>query len=262
MTAWTTDATASGPGAPKAIVFDCDGLLADTTASWESAFQRAAAELGETLHAAQLVALRGSSAPAAASTIASWFGRPEVALQLSQVLHDGLRQAVTATPPRAMPGARTIMLRLHGRRELAVASNAPRDVLRATLAGTGLLGFVDVLVSADDVAAPKPAPDVYLAACDRLGVLPAEAVALEDSDLGASAAVAAGLRTVLVSADPAGPMAHRRVTPPAVALRVSSLHDPSLISLVLPETENEAPLEPAPGSEAAAGTTRERRCPT
>lgn len=257
MTARTTDATTTGSSRLRAVVFDCDGLLADTTASWEGAFERAAAELGEALDADQLAALHGSSAPAAARTIASWFGRPEVARRLGQVLHDGLRQAVTATPPRAMPGARAIVQRLYGRRELAVSSNAPRDVLYATLAGTGLLRLVDVVVSADDVAAPKPAPDVYLAACHRLGVFPADAVAVEDSDLGASAAVAAGLRTVLVAADPAGPAGHRPVPPPPVALRVSSLRDPSLISLILSETEYETPPEPGPSSGATAGTTEE-----
>jgi beta-phosphoglucomutase-like phosphatase (HAD superfamily) len=60
-----------------------------------------------------------------------------------------------------------------------------------------------VVVSADHprVSAPKPAPDVYLIACEELGVAPAQAVAIEDSPIGAEAALAAGLTTYAVPND-------------------------------------------------------------
>lgn len=216
---------------PVAVVFDCDGLLADTTAGWDQAFTRAGAAVGIVLDQDRLTALRGSSVATAALTIASWGGTPGAG-QIREILHGALREALTAVPPRPMPGARALVGRLQGRQKLAVSSNAPQDVLCATLRAIGLLDLVDLVVSADEVPAPKPAPDVYLAACHRLGVDPAQAVALEDSDLGASAAVAAGLRTVLVGADSGGSSATG--PGPAVALRVRSLEDPLLVALVLP----------------------------
>jgi beta-phosphoglucomutase-like phosphatase (HAD superfamily) len=54
------------------------------------------------------------------------------------------------------------------------------------------------VVTGDDVAARKPAPDVYLAAASRLGAAPAECVAIEDSAVGVAAAVAAGIRCIAV----------------------------------------------------------------
>lgn len=197
------------------------------------------------------MALRGSSVPGAARTIASWCGRPEVAGALSGILHQALRDGLVVAPPRPMPGAVALVGRLQGLRRLAVASNAPGDVLRATLTETGVLDRVDLVVSADDVDMPKPAPDVYLTACRKLGVPPRAAVALEDSDLGASAALAAGLLTVQVVADstsPAGNGPASRPRPgssPAVAPRVRSLRDPLLAALVLPAPEPDSgPVTP------------------
>ncbi len=59
-------------------------------------------------------------------------------------------------------------------------------------------GLFVALVSSDEVAHGKPEPDVYLMACDRLGVDPARAVAVEDSTNGIRAAAAAGLTVVAV----------------------------------------------------------------
>jgi HAD superfamily hydrolase (TIGR01509 family) len=56
----------------------------------------------------------------------------------------------------------------------------------------------DAIVTSDDVAHPKPAPDLYLLACERLGVDPTDALALEDSPSGIAAAKAAGLTCIAV----------------------------------------------------------------
>jgi HAD superfamily hydrolase (TIGR01509 family) len=79
---------------------------------------------------------------------------------------------------------------------LAVASNAPRSHLLAGLCRTGLEDVFDAVLGVDDVENPKPAPDLYLKACDLLGVPPAHAVALEDSPPCVAAARAAGLPVV------------------------------------------------------------------
>ena len=61
---------------------------------------------------------------------------------------------------------------------------------------TNVSDWFGAIVSADDVDRPKPAPDVYLEACRRLGADPADAVALEDTATGLAAARAAGMRTI------------------------------------------------------------------
>jgi HAD superfamily hydrolase (TIGR01509 family) len=66
------------------------------------------------------------------------------------------------------------------------------------LATAGLSDAFDTIVTSADVAAPKPAPDIYLLACARLDVAPADALALEDSAPGIAAAKAAGMTCIAV----------------------------------------------------------------
>ena len=82
-----------------------------------------------------------------------------------------------------------------------MASNTPRELVVRALDAAGLAGYFDVVVTAEDVERPKPAPDIYLAACQRLGVEPSEAVALEDSPPGIEAARRAGLTVVAIPQD-------------------------------------------------------------
>ena len=84
----------------------------------------------------------------------------------------------------------------HGRVPFAVASNGRRLNVQASLRVTGLLPLFDLIVSADDVAHGKPAPDVFLEAAHRMGVAPSDCIVLADSDEGLAAARAAHMRSV------------------------------------------------------------------
>ena len=96
----------------------------------------------------------------------------------------------------ARPGARELVEALIGRRRLGVASNAGRVWVERVLEAAGFTGVFEVVVTSDDVAAPKPAPDVYLRAAELLGSPAADTIALEDSPPGAAAARAAGAYVV------------------------------------------------------------------
>lgn len=80
----------------------------------------------------------------------------------------------------------------------AVASNASGGWVQRAAAEMGLVHRFDAIVTADDVERPKPAPDVYLQACERIGVAPHASVAIEDSTTGVAAARAAGLKVVAI----------------------------------------------------------------
>ncbi len=99
----------------------------------------------------------------------------------------------------------------------AVVSNSDAAVVHQSLAPHPWASALTVRVSADDVANPKPAPDLYLLALARLGLDAASCVALEDSPTGARAAAAAGLRCIGVAADAEQRRALRRHTPHVVA---------------------------------------------
>jgi HAD superfamily hydrolase (TIGR01509 family) len=105
-----------------------------------------------------------------------------------------LEEIAAGAEPR--PGAVELLGELDGRWPIAVASNSPRSHLLAGLERTGLTGRFDVVIGVEDIAEPKPAPDLYLRACELLGVEPARSVALEDSPPGTAAARAAGLYVV------------------------------------------------------------------
>ena len=89
---------------------------------------------------------------------------------------------------------------------LAVASSSPQDLIELVLELAGIREDFAVVLSSERVARGKPAPDVYLAALERLGVPAPEAVAVEDSTAGIQAARAAGMRVVAVP---------NRIYPPA-----------------------------------------------
>lgn len=88
-----------------------------------------------------------------------------------------------------------------------VASSGQRAVVGATLAALDLADLFDAIVTIEDVRRPKPAPDLYLLAADRLGVEPAGCIANEDTDVGAQSARAAGMRVIDVRrrSVPSGP---------------------------------------------------------
>ena len=95
-------------------------------------------------------------------------------------------------------GAVEAVRRIGATRPIALASSSHRRVIDAALAATGLAAAFEAVVSSDDVAEGKPAPDVFLAAARQLGVDPADTLVVEDSTNGLRAARAAGMTTVLI----------------------------------------------------------------
>lgn len=108
----------------------------------------------------------------------------------------------------------------------AVASSSPRSWVEGHLSRLGLLDRFVLTRCIDDVAAPKPAPDLFLAAAAGLGVPPGEALVLEDSRNGLLAAMAAGCPCVIV---PNRVTAHLDFT--GAVAELSSLADLDLVRL-------------------------------
>jgi HAD superfamily hydrolase (TIGR01509 family) len=97
-----------------------------------------------------------------------------------------------------LPGAAEAVERIEGRWPLALASSADRPVIEAVLETAGLSGFFKVVIASDEVGRGKPAPDVYLAAAQRLGVDPRVVVGIEDSPNGMLAVKSAGMALVAI----------------------------------------------------------------
>ncbi|HET9123702.1 MAG TPA: HAD family phosphatase [Solirubrobacteraceae bacterium] len=210
---------------PRAIVFDCDGLLVDTEGCWTLAETELFRARGLTFAAADKEALIGVAVPAACAFLAELFDDGSSAEQIERELLIRVAEIV-GEEGRAMAGAVELMALALERLPTAVASNSPRALLDQALAVGGFAGLPAVTVAADEVRRPKPAPDLYLTACARLGVDPPEALAVEDSAPGIRAASAAGMRTVGVPTLRGVDIGAERT--------LSSLADPQLLALLDP----------------------------
>lgn len=180
---------------PKAVVFDCDGLLVDTEPCWTVGETELFRRRGRGFGDAEKALLIGRSLADASVTLAEEFGEQGRERELIEELLVLVREAVAAGA-RVMPGARELVEFTAGRLPIAVASNSPRALMDVALERGGFAGTFEVSIAADEIASPKPAPDMYLEACRRLGVEPGDALAFEDSSTGVRSARAAGVRCV------------------------------------------------------------------
>jgi HAD superfamily hydrolase (TIGR01509 family) len=185
------------PAAPDAVVFDNDGLLLDTESVWTRAEQDLFARRGGEFTPADKRELVGTSAAIAGGVLERRLGEPGRAAQLIEELN-ALVVAELEHGVEAMVGARELLRSLRRRgTPIGLVSNSPLAFVTRSLQLVGFEGVFDVVLSAHEVAAPKPAPDPYLEACRRLGVEAGPAVvALEDSPTGVAAARAAGLTVI------------------------------------------------------------------
>ena len=182
---------------PDAVIFDNDGLLLDTESVWTRAEQDLFARRGLEFTPAHKHELVGTSAEIAGAILEQRLGEPDRAAKLIEELNE-LVVAELEHGVEAMVGARELLHALKQRgTPIGLVSNSPLVFVQRSLEIVGFTDSFDVILSAHEVAAPKPAPDPYLEACRRLNVDPGPSViALEDSPTGVAAARAAGLTVI------------------------------------------------------------------
>lgn len=206
-----------GDWTPRAVVFDCDGMLLDTESVWQSAQDTVVTARGVQLQDEDEAVLHGSTIEIAAELIARRAGHDEQ--EILADLHREFDRELSGGI-RALPGAAQILQLTGAKVPLGCASNSWLAALEEKLTLTGFREHFAVLQASDTVEHPKPAPDMYAAAAAALGIPPADVLAFEDSATGARAAREAGLRLIVI---PTGGHA----APPA-DLALDSLTDPEL----------------------------------
>ena len=181
------------------IIFDLDGLLADTEILHCRAYQLAFAEHGVDLGAGEYAEhwiRHGKSIVDWVNLQGLAFDPHALRLRKSQHYLSLLKSSL-----RPMKGALELLDTLHGKFRIALASSSYRDAIEGVLTGLRIASYFEVIVSGLDVAEVKPAPDIFLLAARVLRVDPTECLVFEDAEKGVIAAHRAGMRCVAVPND-------------------------------------------------------------
>jgi HAD superfamily hydrolase (TIGR01509 family) len=179
-----------------AVIFDCDGTLVDSEPLARAAWERSLALHGYEIDDAEYAGLIGlpylrvhgffaERIPGLEGPDAFWEGYSGRLFDLIDAELEPFADALETVRGLAARGV-----------AVAVASSSPRARLDRTLARAGLADAFAVTVAGDEIEHGKPAPDMFLAAAERLGVEPARCAVIEDSAPGVAAGLAAGMTTV------------------------------------------------------------------
>ena len=174
----------------EAVVFDLDGVLVDSEQTWDEVRRAVVAEHGGRWTAEATRAMQGMSTPEWARYLVAELGARLEPDRIAEVVIDAMAARYAGGPP-VLPGAEETVRAVAGRYPVAIASSSPPVLIKAFLEATDLVGVVRVAVSSEQVAAGKPAPDVYLKAAELLAVRPETCAAVEDTTNGLRAAMAA-----------------------------------------------------------------------
>lgn len=210
---------------PAAVVFDNDGTFLETESVWSRAEAELFARRDLPFLPEHKLELIGTSFANASRSLERFLGEPGGGPAIMQELVDLVHDELDGDVP-VMPGAFELVeaLRAEGV-AVAMATNAARPFAEKALLRAGHQDTFPVLLTAEDVPSPKPAPDIYLAAAAALGVDPADCVAVEDSPTGVTSAVAAGMTVLGVTSFPGIDLSHAHHRHP-------SLEDPALWALL------------------------------
>jgi HAD superfamily hydrolase (TIGR01509 family) len=180
-----------------AVAFDLDGVLVDSEAAWDEARRELVREQGGTWKDSATLDMLGMSSLEWSRYVAAELGVDLPPEEISSRVVARLLEVYRKHLP-LFDGAVEAVTRLADRWPLGLASSSNPEVIELVLAESGLDRSFSAWVSSTQVGPGKPAPDVYLETARRLGVDPADCVAIEDSENGIKSAHAAGMRVIAI----------------------------------------------------------------
>lgn len=215
---------------PEAVLFDCDGVVVDSEGPTFALFLQDLADHGlpltlqefETDFLGGTVELVASRAQAAGARlpddwVADFYGRMYTMLAAGVPLVEGVMGVLDRLDQAGIP--------------YAMGSNGSLEKMEITLGQHGIEGRFRAILSGQGMGAPKPAPDVYLAAARACGARAEACVVIEDSATGARAGLAAGMRVLGFAAHGAETVSARQLSALGVPLFHRMADLPGLIGL-------------------------------
>ncbi|MEO8470466.1 MAG: HAD family phosphatase [Chloroflexota bacterium] len=212
-----------------AVIFDLDGVLVDSEIWWHEERVDWARQRGLLWTHEDSAHVMGANSSDWARIMRERMALPpneEAAIE-DDIVARVVRRYADGTPE--IQGATDTVRAIAERWPVAIASSAHRAVIDAALHETGLAAMIPIIVSSDDVAHGKPAPDVYLETARQLGVAPETCLVVEDSLNGVRAARAAGMIVVLVPNESIPPAPGASELADLVLVRLADL-DPASVA--------------------------------
>jgi beta-phosphoglucomutase-like phosphatase (HAD superfamily) len=181
----------------KAAIFDMDGLLIDSERIIMQACMTAAQQVGITYTQAEYVELIGLAGPDSTRVMTAQLGGTERFNQVMVGL-DAELSKLNHTFPLKQGALKLLQHYQTNHIVCSVASSSATHHISHRLSQVGVNDYFKYITSGQEVARGKPNPDIYLLAIERLGFKAEQCIAFEDSEAGARAAIAAGLKVVVV----------------------------------------------------------------
>jgi beta-phosphoglucomutase len=182
----------------SAVMFDMDGVLADTELLKGMAHVRAMARLGYSVDLDQYAEVMGQSSNRVRLHFLSSVGAETVDPEYYARLFHQEYIALVNAQLKPMPGAIELVKTLAGSFRTAVVSSADRQMINIILDRLHIIQLIEAIVSAEDVSQEKPSPEPYCLASKRLKIRNRESVVFEDTEAGVESATAAGSRVIAV----------------------------------------------------------------
>ena len=210
-----------------AVIWDVDGVLLDSAEQHRQAWHQLAAEEGVAYTDADFWATFGMRN---GDIIPRFYGADRSPAEVAALgeRKETYYRALLGAQAQALPGARELMAALHaaGYRQ-AIGSSAPPENLRLIVDLLAIAPYLAAVISGERVARGKPAPDIFLAAAETLGIPPERCVVIEDAPAGVAAAHAGGMRCLAVrragQADAPGLDAAERVVDALTQVSVATI---------------------------------------
>jgi HAD superfamily hydrolase (TIGR01509 family) len=208
----------------EAVIFDLDGVLIDSEHVWDEVREQLVSERGGHWHERAQADMMGMSSNEWSQYMHDVIGLPESPEEINGEVVRRMEERYAERLP-LIAGAVTAVRGLASSFRLGLASSSNRSIIDTVLSRADLADLFEVTVSSEEVAAGKPAPDVFLEAALRLGVAPERCAAIEDSVNGIRAAHAAGMRVIAIP--------NYRYPPPGDVLALADVAIETLAELTL-----------------------------